>query len=182
MKRVAINGFGRIGRATARIILDHYADELELVAINDPSPSETTAHLFKFDSNYGTFDQEVEIIQEGGNEFLLVGETKIRSLSSRDIKELPWKDLEVDIVLECTGVFRTQEKCQIHIDQGAKKVLLSAPAKDGAFRTIVLGVNDDELKDDDKFVSNTVSGKCVVTPLLYGCCFMDMSITLNGGA
>lgn len=154
MKRVAINGFGRIGRAAARIILDHHADDLELVAINDPSPTKTTAHLFQFDSNYGTFGQDVEISQEGEQEFLVVGENKIHSFSTRNITDLPWGDLNVDIVLECTGVFRTAEKCQAHIDQGAGKVLLSAPAKDDNFRTIVLGVNDDDLKDSDKFVSN----------------------------
>ena len=154
MKRVAINGFGRIGRAAARIILDYHSDELELVAINDPSPTETTAHLFKFDSNYGTFDQDIEIKSEGSNEYLIVGDKKIRSLSTRNISDLPWGDLKVDIVLECTGVFRTKDTCQAHLDQGAGKVLLSAPAKDDGFRTIVLGVNDEELQDDDKFVSN----------------------------
>lgn len=154
MKRVAINGFGRIGRAAARIILDYHEDDLELVAINDPAPTKTTAHLFKFDSNYGTFEQNIEITNEGKNEFLLVGGKKIHSFSTRDIKDLPWGDLNIDIVLECTGVFRTKEKCQPHLDQGAKKVLLSAPAKDDNFRTIVLGVNDEALKDDDQFVSN----------------------------
>lgn len=155
MKRVAINGFGRIGRAAARIILDHHADDLEIVAINDPSPTKTTAHLFQFDSNYGTFEKEITVSQEGDKEYFVVGEEKkIRSFSTREIKELPWGKLEIDIVLECTGVFRTKEKCQPHLDQGAKKVLLSAPAKDDNFKTIVLGVNDDELKDDDKFVSN----------------------------
>ncbi len=154
MKRVAINGFGRIGRAAARIILESHADKLELVAINDPSPTETTAHLFQFDSNYGTFSQNIHILHEDGKEFLQVGKTKIRSFSTREITELPWGELGIDIVLECTGVFRTKEKCQPHIDQGAKKVLLSAPAKDENFRTIVLGVNDHDLKDDDIFVSN----------------------------
>jgi len=154
MKRVAINGFGRIGRAAARIIIDHYSEQLELVAINDPAPTETTAHLFKFDSNYGTFDQDIEITNEGGKELLVVGGKKIHSFSTREIKELPWGDLGIDIVLECTGVFRTVKTCQPHIDQGAKKVLLSAPAKGDGFRTIVLGVNDDDLKADDTFVSN----------------------------
>ena len=154
MKRVAINGFGRIGRAAARIILDHHTDDLELVAINDPSPTATTAHLFQFDSNYGTFSQDVEVSHEGDGEYFLVGGHKIHSFSTREIKELPWKDLKIDIVLECTGVFRTVETCQAHIDQGAGKVLLSAPAKDNGFRTIVLGVNDDDLKDSDTFVSN----------------------------
>ena len=153
-KRVAINGFGRIGRAAARIILSDFSDKLELVAINDPSPTETTAHLFKFDSNYGTFHKEIKIEKSGDKAFLNVGGTKIQSFSTREITELPWGELKIDIVLECTGVFRTKEKCQPHIDQGAKKVLLSAPAKDDGFKFIVIGVNDKELKDSDIFVSN----------------------------
>jgi len=153
-KRVAINGFGRIGRATARIILSDYADKLELVAINDPSPTTTTAHLLQFDSNFGTFKKNIEIVNEGSDEYLIVGDAKIKSFSTREISELPWGDLDIDIVLECTGVFRTEETCQRHIDQGAKKVLLSAPPKSDGFRVIVLGVNDEELQDSDKFVSN----------------------------
>lgn len=153
-KRVAINGFGRIGRAAARIILETRFDELELVAINDPSPTTTTAHLLQFDSNFGTFAQNVSIDHEGTEEYLIVGDAKIRSFSTRNIAELPWGDLHIDIVLECTGVFRTEETCQRHIDQGAKKVLLSAPAKSEGFKTIVIGVNDKELKDSDIFVSN----------------------------
>ncbi len=178
MKRVAINGFGRIGRAAARIILDHHSENLELVAINDPSPTATTAHLFQFDSNYGTFGQNIEIIEEGGSEYLEVGDKKIRSLSSRNISELPWADLKVDIVLECTGVFRTVEKCQAHLDQGAKKVLLSAPAKDEEFRTIVLGVNEDELQDTDKFVSNA---SCTTNCLAPVAKVLNDSFGIKGG-
>ncbi len=153
-KRVAINGFGRIGRAAARIILENYGDKLDLVAINDPSPTTTTAHLLQFDSNFGTFPQEVKITNEGNKEYLVVGDKKIRSFTTREISELPWGDLDIDIVLECTGVFRTIEACQKHVDQGAKKVLLSAPPKSDGFKVIVIGVNDEELKPEDKFVSN----------------------------
>jgi glyceraldehyde-3-phosphate dehydrogenase type I len=153
-KRVAINGFGRIGRAAARIILENHSDKLDLVAINDPSPTTTTAHLLQFDSNFGTFGKKVDIVNEGGKEFLKIDDEKILSFTTREISELPWGDLDIDIVLECTGVFRTKEACQKHIDQGAKKVLLSAPPKSNGFKVIVIGVNDEELKDDDKFVSN----------------------------
>ncbi|MCF7846785.1 MAG: type I glyceraldehyde-3-phosphate dehydrogenase [Candidatus Gracilibacteria bacterium] len=153
-KRIAINGFGRIGRAAARLILTKYADELELVAINDPSPTEMTAHLFQFDSNYGTFEQEVKLSQEGAQEFLEVGGHKIRSFSTREISDLPWGELEIDIVMECTGVFRTVEKVQPHLDQGAKKVLLSSPAKSEGFTTVVLGVNDEAITPEVKLVSN----------------------------
>ena len=153
-KRVAINGFGRIGRATARIILENYSDQLDLVAINDPSPTTTTAHLLQFDSNFGTFQKNISIVNEGSEEYLLVDDKKIRSFTTREISDLPWGDLDIDIVLECTGVFRTIDGCQKHIDQGAKKVLLSAPPKSDGFKVIVLGVNDEELKKDDIFVSN----------------------------
>lgn len=169
-KRVAINGFGRIGRAAARIILETKFDELELVAINDPAPTTTTAHLLQFDSNFGKFDKKVEIVNEGNDEYLIVGDAKIHSFSTREIAELPWGDLNIDIVLECTGVFRTQETCQKHIDQGAKKVLLSAPPKSDGFKVIVIGVNDKELKDSDKFVSNascTTNCLAPVTKVLH---------------
>jgi glyceraldehyde 3-phosphate dehydrogenase len=149
-KRIAINGFGRIGRAAARIIMMYHQDTIELVAINDPSDDELTAHLFQFDSNYGTFPLDISI-DKG---VLLVGEQKIQKFSTRNIEELPWGDLNVDIVLECTGVFRTADTCQKHIDQGAKKVLLSAPAKSDGFKTVVLGVNDDIIETTDTLISN----------------------------
>ncbi|PID70162.1 type I glyceraldehyde-3-phosphate dehydrogenase [bacterium DOLZORAL124_38_8] len=149
-KKVAINGFGRIGRAAARIILKDFSDQLDLVAVNDPSDPKLTAHLLKYDTNFGTLDGEVKI--EG--DYLFVAGEKIRKFQTRNISDLPWGELDVDIVLECTGVFRTKELCQPHLDQGAKKVLLSAPCKSEGFRTIVLGVNDEELQDTDTLVSN----------------------------
>ena len=149
-KRIAINGFGRIGRAAARIILER--SELTLVAINDPSSTEHMAHLFQFDTNYGTFDGEVAV--EDGGETLRIDDKKIACFSTREITDLPWGDLGVDVVLECTGVFRTLESAQPHIDQGAKKVLLSAPAKSDGFATIVMGVNDHLLTGKEAFISN----------------------------
>ena len=149
-KRVAINGFGRIGRAVARLLLTDYKDQFELVAINDPAPIDTTAHLFEFDSNYGRFEHPVEI--RGNN--LMIGGEEITCFATREIRELPWGDHDIEVVFECTGVFRTAETCQPHIDQGAKKVLLSAPCKSEGFRNIVLGVNDSELQDSDTLVSN----------------------------
>lgn len=149
-KRVAINGFGRIGRAAARIIMMYHQDTLELVAINDPSDDQLTAHLFQFDSNYGTFPADISI-EEG---FLLVGDQKIQKFSTRNIEDLPWGDLGVDVVLECTGVFCKAEECQRHLAQGAKKVLLSAPAKSDGFKTVVLGVNDDIIEESDTLISN----------------------------
>ncbi len=150
-KRIAINGFGRIGRAVARIILQHHSDTLQVVAINDPSPAETTAHLFSFDSNFGRYSGKVSI--EEGGKFFKIDEHVIQNFSTREINELPWGELDIDVVLECTGVFRTKKLAEAHIKQGAKKVLLSAPAKDDQFKTIVLGVNEDTLTNKDKFVS-----------------------------
>lgn len=152
-KRVAINGFGRIGRAAARIILANHQDTIELVAINDPSPSEQTALLFQFDSNFGRLGKEVTVVHEGDQEYLQVGDDKITSFGSRDIADLPWGDLGIDVVLECTGVFRTLEKAQPHLDQGAKKVVLSAPAKSDGFDTFVLGVNCDTITGNENLVS-----------------------------
>ena len=171
--RVAINGFGRIGRLVARILANH--PELDLVAINDPSDLSTTAHLLQFDSNYGPWEVPVKILDEQN---LKIGSKKVRYLSSRNITDLPWGDLGVDIVLECTGVFRTQELCQPHLDQGAKKVLLSAPAKGDGFRTIVLGVNDEDLKADDAFVSNA---SCTTNCLAPVAKVLDQTFGIESG-
>jgi len=148
--RIAINGFGRIGRAALRIALQK--EDLEVVAINDPSPIEQTAHLFEFDSNYGRYPGKVEIGKDGKS--LCIDGKCIQTFASREITELPWKELKIDVVLECTGVFRTAEKAQPHLDQGAKKVLLSAPAKSEGFSMIVLGVNDDTLTGKETLISN----------------------------
>lgn len=173
-KRVAINGFGRIGRAAARIILTDHADTLELVAINDPSPIDLTAHLFQFDSNFGTFNQTVSV--ENGH--LLVGDTKINSFSTRNITDLPWGDLDVDIVFECTGVFRTVEKCQPHLDQGAKRVILSAPCKSDGFATVVMGVNEDILKGDEQFISNASCTTNCLAPVVKA---LDEAFDIESG-
>jgi len=164
--RVAINGFGRIGRLTARIILQKYKDQIDLVAINDPAPLEQTALLFEFDSSYGKYPGEVEI---WGDDSLKIDGDIFKVFSTRNIEDLPWKDLDVDVVLECTGVFRTKETASKHLEQGAKKVLLSAPAKSEGFRTIVLGVNDGELEKSDVLVSNascTTNGLAPVAKVL----------------
>ena len=149
MKKIAINGFGRIGRAATRIILTDFSDSLELVAINDPSPPDLTAHLFKFDTNFGEFPEKVVV----DGDFLRIGNRKIRNFSTREIGDLPWGDLEIDVVLECTGVFRKADDAKKHLEQGAGKVLLSAPAKSDGFTTVVLGVNEEILTGNEKLVS-----------------------------
>ncbi len=140
--RIGINGFGRIGRQVLKAIIEHQKDELEVVAINDLFPPETNAHLFKYDSNYGIFDGQVEVV--GGN--LVIEGEEIKVFSERDPGNLPWADLGVEIVIESTGVFRDASKepgPQTHIEKGgAKKVIISAPAKNEDL-TVVLGVNDD---------------------------------------
>ena len=145
--KVAINGFGRIGRAVCRIIID--SDQVELVAINDPSPKETLCHLLKYDSNFGTWEKDVECTDFG----MRIDGKDIPCACDRDPENLPWGDLGVDIVLECTGVFRDREGAGKHIKAGAKKVIISAPGKDVDF-TVVRGVNSEDLKPEHNIISN----------------------------
>ncbi|MBW8040058.1 MAG: type I glyceraldehyde-3-phosphate dehydrogenase [Planctomycetes bacterium] len=151
--KVAINGFGRIGRAVARIIMKRKGD-LELVAINDLSDAKSLAHLFKYDTVMGKWDGTVE----AGEGKLVINGKEIKVLSVKNPAELPWKDMGVKIVLESTGIFRTAESSRggyaDHIKAGAEKVILSVPAKDNIDATIVLGVNDDDLTSEVKCVSN----------------------------
>ena len=135
--RIGINGFGRIGRQTLKAILERHPDELEVVAVNDLADDETNAHLFKYDSTYGRFDGEVKA---GDNE-IIVDRRSVRSFSEKDPAALPWGDLGVDIVVESTGIFTDATKAKAHIDAGAKKVIISAPAKNEDI-TLVLGVNE----------------------------------------
>ncbi|MFU0800475.1 MAG: ArsJ-associated glyceraldehyde-3-phosphate dehydrogenase [Xylanivirga thermophila] len=137
--RVAINGFGRIGRNAFKIALEKYPNELEFVAINDLTDAATLAHLLKYDSCYGRFNGTVEA-KEGA---IVVNGKEIKILAERDPENLPWKDMGVDIVMECTGIFRDKEKAMKHIKAGAKKVVISAPAKNEDI-TIVMGVNEDK--------------------------------------
>jgi glyceraldehyde 3-phosphate dehydrogenase len=137
--KIGINGFGRIGRQVFKAARDFYPDTLEVVAVNDIGDVPTMAHLLKYDSNYGRFDGTVEVTDGG----LLVDEVLLKVLAERDPANLPWGDLDVDIVVEATGLFRDRESAGKHIQAGAKKVIISAPAK-GEDLTIVLGVNDDK--------------------------------------
>lgn len=143
--KVGINGFGRIGRQVLKIILQRYPDDLEVVAVNDLWDPQTNAQLFKYDSTYGKFEGSVEVVE--GN--LVIDGKTIKVFSERNPADLPWGDLGVDIVIEGTGVFRDPGKTpgpQSHLEGGAKKVILTAPAKGGGddVLTVVLGVNDDE--------------------------------------
>ena len=144
---VAINGFGRIGRAAFKIILDS-APNLNIVAINDLTDTKTLAHLLQYDSNYGKYRHEVRAVKET----LVVKNKKIPVFAIKDPSMLPWAELKVDVVIECTGVFRTKEGMKLHLKAGAKKVVLSAPAKDNT-KTIVLGVNEKKITKKDNFLS-----------------------------
>ncbi len=139
--KVGINGFGRIGRQVLKAMKENYRDELDVVAVNDLFPPKTNAHLFKYDSNFGIYDGTVEVV-EGG---IVVDGEPIKVFAERDPAKLPWGDLGVEIVIESTGVFRDGRKAAAHVSAGAKKVIISAPAKpaDSVDLTVVLGVNDE---------------------------------------
>ena len=148
--KVAINGFGRIGRLTFKAMIDN--PKMELVAVNDLTNSKTLAHLLKYDSVHGKFPYD---IKTDGDNIIVNGKT-IKVFAEKDPANLPWKDLLVDVVIESTGVFRTREKIQKHIQAGAKKVILSVPSatKEDVDVTIVLGVNDKDLKETHQILSN----------------------------
>jgi len=147
--RVAINGFGRIGRLVLRGIIESGRTDIEVVGINDLGPIETNAHLLRYDSVHGRFPAEVTV----DGESMDVGRGPIQVTAIRDPKELPWKDLKVDIALECTGIFTARDKAAMHLEAGAKRVLVSAPASN-ADLTVVYGVNHDKLTAEHKVVSN----------------------------
>ena len=139
--KIGINGFGRIGRQVLKAMKEKYRDEFDVVAVNDLFPPETNAHLFKYDSNFGIYPGTVEVVGED----IVVDGDRIKVFAERDPAKLPWGDLGVDIVIESTGVFRDGKKAAAHIKAGAKKVIISAPAKpaDSVDLTVVLGVNDE---------------------------------------
>jgi glyceraldehyde 3-phosphate dehydrogenase len=155
-KRIAINGFGRIGRPALKIALEN--ENLEVVAINDLTDEKTMAHLLKYDSSYGVYSKEVKVA-EGELE---IGGVKIKSLTEPDPTKLPWRDLGIDIVLECSGAFTKKEEAQKHIDAGAKKVILSAPPEGEGVPVYLIGVNDKEYDSAQGVISN---GSCTTNCL-----------------
>jgi len=159
--KVAINGFGRIGRMTARILLDK--KNIELVAVNDLADSKTLAHLFKYDSIHKTFKGKVT----GENNHMNIDGIIVQVFAEKDPAKLPWKKLDVDVVLECTGKFADAKGAGLHLDAGARKVILSAPSheKDGV-KTYVIGVNDHLLQDDEKIISNASCTTNNAAPML----------------
>ena len=157
--RIGINGFGRIGRNVFRILNDR--TDLEVVAINDLTDTKTLAHLLRYDTVAGRFDGQVEV----GDGTMTVDGKEIRTLAERDPAALPWGDLGVDFVVEATGIFRARAQCQMHIDAGAKKVVLTVPPKDEIDNMVVLGVNCDTLTADHNIVSNASCTTNCLAPL-----------------
>ena len=154
MKRIAINGFGRIGRAALKVIMD--TPDLEVIAVNDLMTIENAAYLLKYDSVYGIYDREIEIIDNN----LMVGDKKISFLSQKDPAALPWKDLNIEVVIESTGIFTEREDAGKHIQAGAKTVVISAPTKSKDTPTVLHGVNQ-----RDKTVSIFSCASCTTNSI-----------------
>lgn len=157
--RIAINGFGRIGRNAFKVALER--TDIDIVAINDLTDTRTLAHLLKHDSNYGTYQHEVGFDGDG----ITVKGKHIQVLAEKDPANLPWEKLNVDVVIESTGFFVDPAKARAHIAAGAKKVVISAPAKGEGATTIVLGVNEEKLKDADEIISNASCTTNCITPV-----------------
>ena len=160
MVRIAINGFGRIGRNAFKIAFDR--NDTEIVAINDLTDAPTLAHLLKYDSNYGIYSKDVS----ADGEDLIVDGKRIRVLSEKEPANLPWGEMNVDVVIESTGFFTDPAKARAHIDAGARKVVISAPAKGEGAKTIVLGVNEDDVTVDDQIISNASCTTNCIAPVM----------------
>lgn len=160
MIKLAINGFGRIGRNAFKIAFERR--DVKIVAINDLTDTKTLAHLLKHDSSYGTYDRDVKFDEEN----LIVDGEKIRVYAEKEPKNLPWKDHRVDVVIESTGFFTDPAKAAAHLEAGAQKVVISAPAKGEGAKTIVIGVNEDTVTEDDKIISNASCTTNCIAPVM----------------
>ncbi|MBK8177168.1 MAG: aldehyde dehydrogenase, partial [Rhodospirillales bacterium] len=171
--RVGINGFGRIGRLVLRAAMEQGRNDIEFVAINDLGDVKTNAHLLKYDSVHGTFPGDVS----ADDSSITVSGHKVQVMAQRDPTKLPWKDLGVDMVFECTGIFSDRDKAAVHLDAGAPKVLVSAPSK-GADNTVVYGVNHKTLTQDQKVVSNASCTTNCLAPPAY---ILDKALGIERG-
>lgn len=160
MIKVAINGFGRIGRNALKILLDRH--DAQVVAINDITDAKTLAHLLKHDSSYGAYDKKVSASEDK----LLINSREILVLAERDPENLPWKKLGIDVVIESTGFFTKPEDAAKHLKAGAKKVVISAPAKGEGIKTVVLGVNEEVVTKEDKILSNASCTTNCISPIM----------------
>lgn len=170
--KIAINGFGRIGRLCLRAALQK--DDVDIVAINSTADPAGTAHLFQYDSTHGTYKGDVSY----DDNHLIIDGRSIRLVSDRDPKNLPWGELGADIILECTGKFRSKEEASVHLEQGAKRVIITAPGKD-VDATIVMGVNEEMLKDTDEVISNA---SCTTNCLAPVAKVINDNFTIKSGA
>lgn len=171
--KVAINGLGRIGRCVFRAFAESGRDDIEIVAVNGPAEINTHVHLLKYDSVHGSFKD----IKKSGDDIIEIAGKKVKLFRERDPLNLPWGDLEIDIVLECTGVFNDKESAKKHIEAGAKKVIISAPAK-GVDSTIVFGVNNEALKADHEVIS---IGSCTTNCLSPVAKILDREVGIERG-
>ncbi|HIM71141.1 MAG TPA: type I glyceraldehyde-3-phosphate dehydrogenase [Gammaproteobacteria bacterium] len=161
--KVAINGFGRIGRNVFRALYESgKQDQFEVVAVNDLGDASTNAHLLQYDTAHGRFSQSVTVEEDQ----FMVGETRVRVLAERDPSQLPWSELGVDVVMECTGLFASKEKASAHLAAGARKVIISAPGGKDVDATVVYGVNHDVLKATDTVISNASCTTNCLAPLV----------------
>ncbi len=162
--RIAINGYGRIGRNILRALYEaNRQNEFKIVAINDLGDTHINAHLTQYDTTHGRFNQQVSVGADGS---LIIAGDEIQVLSERDPAKLPWKDLNIDVVFECTGFFATRDKAKLHLQAGAKKVLISAPAGNDVDATIVYGINHSVLKATDTIISNASCTTNCLVPLV----------------
>lgn len=157
MLKVSINGFGRIGRTAFKIALEKFSDQVEVVGINDLTDSKTLAHLLKYDSAYGTWNHEVS----SDDSHIIIDNKKYSIFKEKDPAALPWKNLEVDVVIESTGRFTDKEGASLHLKAGAKKVVISAPAKGGDIPTLVLGVNADQYQGEEIINNASCTTNCI---------------------
>ena len=173
MVKVGINGFGRIGRLILRAILENYKDKIQVVAINDLGSIEVNAHLIKYDSTHGVLKDDIQTSSDG----FKIGNNQIKVFAEKNPANIPWKKVNADIVLECTGIFLDKISAENHIKGGAKKVIISAPGKEVDF-TIVQGVNSSELKKEHNIISN---GSCTTNCLAPVAMVMEKSFGINYG-
>ena len=173
MVRVGINGFGRIGRLILRAILENYKNKIQVVAINDLGSIETNAHLIKYDSTHGIVNDDIQIFKDG----FKIANQEIKVFSERYPENIPWKKVNADVVLECTGIFLDKKSSEKHLVAGAKKVIISAPGKEVDF-TVVQGVNSKDLKKDHNIISN---GSCTTNCLAPVAMVLDQQFGINFG-
>ena len=173
MVKVGINGFGRIGRLILRALLENYKGKIQVVGINDLGSIETNAHLIKYDSTHGILNHDVKTSSDG----FQIGDQNIKVFAERDPAKLPWGKVGADVVLECTGFFLDKDSAGKHIQAGAKKVIISAPAKEVDF-TLVQGVNSKDLKKDHNIISN---GSCTTNCLAPVAMVLEKLLELHMG-